>query len=73
MCSHEDMNIRKVLSENMHTSTCVMIIELNKKPGKYKLKNDKNVDKILGAMLTPCAAINSAIDVSRSMATNVAR
>lgn len=50
-----------------------MIIELNKKPGKYKLKNDKNVDKILGAMLTPCAAINSAIDVSRSIATNVAR
>lgn len=49
-----------------------MTIELSTKPGKYKLMNDKNVDKILGTMLTPCAAINSAIDVSRSMATNVA-
>ena len=50
-----------------------MTIELNRKPGKYKPKNDKNVDKILGAILTPCAAINSVIDVSHSMTTNVAR
>jgi hypothetical protein len=50
-----------------------MTIELNKNPGKYKLKNDEKVDKILGTMLTPCATINSAIEVSLSMATNVAR
>lgn len=42
-------------------------------PGRYTMKNEMNVDKILGVIETFCAAINSAIEVSLSVATNVAR
>ena len=55
------------------TRTCVIMIELKRKPGKYSAKKERKVDNILGVMVTSCAAINSAIEVSRSVATKVAR
>ena len=56
-----------------HTRIWVIMIEEKRNPGEYKAKKDTKVERILGVIVTSCAAINSAIDVSRSVATKVDR
>jgi anti-sigma28 factor (negative regulator of flagellin synthesis) len=64
---------RNKISDVFVNKICVKRIEQARKPGKYKIRNDSIVDKILGMFVTICAAMSSAIVVCLSVATKTLR
>ena len=64
---------RKRISEVLVNKICVRRIEHARKPGKYRMRKDSNVERILGVFVTFCAAMRSAIVVCLSVATKTPR